>query len=359
MLTFFTLFAGFVNTIIRTMIGGSVMKFNKSIFILLFVLTLVLIPVKNVFAGNGFIQVAAETDFSSIQLTSFFDLRDRESYVQLTNTRDIEAITHVQIFDVNNNCIENNFYDVYTPNDTHIYNMREIQTNDGNPSGVELPSNAYGFVVITSVESIGGIPLTNNPDFVLIGNFRILDSSGYEYRSNSAGYSRTSNNVVPEDFYFNYNTESGVTLSDVVGISFDSAGDSDTIEVAVDPVDQFVAYDVDIFDLNEVPFSCRNVIFSCIDQDNPRLEELLENSGDASVASFEYGINNAIPHSKGGELLCPGNVINNGIVRLNVIDFGILDPGSSIFGFVGLNNGNGRGSMDGWLSFNTLFENNL
>ena len=311
----------------------------------------------NLFAGSGFIQVAAETDHGSIQLTSFFDLRDRESYVQLTNTRDIQAITHVQIFDVANNCTENNFYDIYTPTDTHVYNMRDIQTNDGNPSGVELPSNAYGFVVITSVESIGGDPFTNNPDFVLIGNFRILDSNGYEYRSNSAGFSRPSSNVAPDNFYFNYNTESGVTLSDVVAISFDAAGDSDEVEVISDPVDQYVTYDIDIFDLNEVPFSCRNVIFSCIDQDNPRLEELLENSGDASVASFEYGINEAIPHSKGGELLCPGNVIDQGFVRLNVIDFGILDPNSSIFGFVGLNNGNGRGSMDGWFSFNILFEN--
>ncbi len=159
---------------------------------------------------------------------------------------------------------------------------------------------------------------------------------------------------LPGNYYFNYNTESGVTLSDVIGINLNAAGDSDQVEVISDPVDQYVTYDVDIFDLNEVPFSCRNVIFSCIDQDNPRLEELLENSGDASVASFEYGINESIPHSKGGELLCPGNIINQGFVRLNVIDFGDLgDFNSSIFGFIGLNNGNGRGSMDGWISYNT------
>lgn len=74
------------------------------------------------------------------------------------------------------------------------------------------------------------------------------------------------------------------------------------------------------------------------------LEALLEESGDASVASFEYGINNAIPHSKGGELLCPGNTISEGFVRINKIGQG--DTNLGLISFVGLNNGNGRGSMD-------------
>ena len=329
---------------------------NKLVVILTF--CFVLFITSNLFAGE-FFPVPAETDHPSVQQTSFFDLRDRESYVQLTNTGNIQVITHFQVFDVSNNCNENNFYDIYTPTDTHLYNMRDIQTNDGNPSGVILPNNSYGFVVITYVESIGGDPPTSTSDYLLIGNFRILDSNGYEYRSNSAGYTQENTNVRPDDYYFNYNNESGVTLSDVVGISFGNAGDSDEVEVIADSVEQFIAYDIDIFDLNEVPFSCRNVIFSCIDQDNPRLEELLTNSGDASVASFEYGINEAIPHSKGGELLCPGNVIDQGFVRLKVIGDGDFIEGGSIFGFIGLNNGNGRGSMDGWFSFNNLFLNNM
>ena len=65
-------------------------------------------------------------------------------------------------------------------------------------------------------------------------------------------------------------------------------------------------------------------------------------SGDASVASFEYGINNAIPHSRGGELLCPGNTISEGFVTLNRIN----DRAANFVGFIGLNTGNGRGSMD-------------
>ena len=64
----------------------------------------------------------------------------------------------------------------------------------------------------------------------------------------------------------------------------------------------------------------------------------------ASVARFEYGINESIPHSKSGELLCPGNNINEGIVKLTLENIGEDFP--NFAGYVGLYNGNGRGSMD-------------
>ena len=72
----------------------------------------------------------SETDTNVYQLYSFFDLRDRETYVQVTNPEGARTV-HVQIFDVSNLCSENNFYDDYTPNDTHVYNLRNIETNDG------------------------------------------------------------------------------------------------------------------------------------------------------------------------------------------------------------------------------------
>ena len=119
-------------------------------------------------------------------------------------------------------------------------------------------------------------------------------------------------------------------------------------------LDNWVSLDVDIFNLNEVPFSCRNVIFSCVDQDNPLLESLLEEAGDASVASFEYGINDVIPNSKGGELLCPGNTIPEGFVKLKEIDFETNLETPELLGFVGLNNGNGRGSMDAMITMSAF-----
>ena len=105
----------------------------------------------------------------------------------------------------------------------------------------------------------------------------------------------------------------------------------------------------------------RNIIFSCVDQDNPRLEELLEAAADeghsANVASFEYGINEAIPHSKGGELLCPNNVIGEGFALLTVLfQFDNIDSGPFFAGYVGLNNGNGRGSMDSFWAPNIVFD---
>lgn len=85
--------------------------------------------------------------------------------------------------------------------------------------------------------------------------------------------------------------------------------------------------DVDIYDLNEVPLSCRDVAFACVQPDSPFVDEILAydggNGGElvgtngSNIASFEYGINESIPHSRNGELLCPGNVIGDGFVGLN------------------------------------------
>ena len=280
----------------------------------------------------------SETDGGDFQLIAFFDLRDRETFVQVTNTDSAHGSTtvHVQIFTVNDLCNENNFFDGYTVNDTHVYDLRNIVTNDGNPSGVVLPENAYGIVVVTcQIKDLNA--LTS-----MIGNVRILDANGYEYRTNMQGVGFNQEEPTSQIYTFNFNTKSGVTLSDVVGISLNNLGDEEVSASA----DIYKAYDVDIINENEVIFSCRNVLFACVDQDNPRLEGILANSGDANVASFEYGINNAIPNSKGGELLCPGNTISDGVVRLGLLS----GSASEAFIYVGLNNGNGRGSFDSaWL----------
>jgi hypothetical protein len=289
-----------------------------------------------------------ETDTQSWRLVSFFDLRDRESFVQITNTGTIDEKLHVKIFNVNDNCNENNFFDNFTGNDTHVYNMRDITTNDGNPSGVVLPANAYGIVVVTVVDNAGSI-IT---DRVMIGNFRVIDNSGYEYRTNLFGLSpdRNPSEILGSEFTFNFNKEGGVNFSDIIGFTLDCFVCGEV--GAADIINAWALFDVEIMDLNENVFSCRNVIFACTDQDNPRLEELLEVVGDASVASFEYGINSAIPHSKGGELLCPGNTIEEGFVGLDWI----VGSGHAGGMFVGLNNGNGRGSMDSFWIMNPFFD---
>ncbi len=348
------------------------MNFKKTITFLL-LLTLMIIPV-NSFADDdddSCNAYAGATDGDPYQLYAFFDLRDRESFIQITNADNnpdfegtgSDVTIHIQIFNVGDDCNENNFFDTLTPNDTHVYNMRDIQTNNGAPSGVLLPDNAYGIVVISLIEN-GSIFVSDESP--LVGNFRVLDNSGYEYRTNLAGiFNAEEQEVLPfgeNGFYtINFNKIGNVTLSDVVGISVGVINSSEDGINLANITENFTVIDVDIFNNNEVPFSCRNIIFSCVDQDNPRLEELLEAAADeghsASVASFEYGINEAIPHSKGGELLCPNNVIEEGFALLKVLfQFDNRDSGPFFAGYVGLNNGNGRGSMDSFWAPNTVFD---
>jgi len=314
------------------------MKPKSIILVLFFALIICSFPIKNSFGGNGGIELdVLVTDTASEEaIVGFFDLRDRETFMQVTNvdTDPAGQVFHIQIFNVANDCNENNFFDAYTINDTHVYNLRDIVTNDGNPSGVVLPDDAYGIFVAHTVDTVNA---------ALIGNMRILDNNGYEYRTNLVGTEESPD--ANESFAtFNFNTLGGVTLSDIVGFVHDGDIGDDQLSLA-NILDIWALVDIDILNLDEVVFSCRNVIFSCVDQDNPLLEALLEEVGNASVASIEYGINNAIPHSKGGELLCPGNTISEGFVRLNFIDDeDDSDPEITIF--IGLNNGNGRGSMD-------------
>jgi len=194
-----------------------------------------------------------------------------------------------------------------------------------------------------------------------MGNFRILDSSGYEYRTNMTSRALGSpNNGI---YTINFNTKSGVNMSDIVGIYLNVNPTQQFNEYdAADVLNIFAVFNIDILDNNENLFSCRDVVFTCVDQDNPLIPTILATDpsdtpagfggpNTANVASFEYGINEVIPHSKDGELLCPGNIISEGTIRLR--SQGLARPFSTALffnGFVGLNNGNGRGSMDSFWS---------
>ncbi len=321
---------------------------------------------------SGGFPVAESDNNQNLSLFAFFDLRDRESYLQVTNSQASPSTLHVQIFNVGNLCNENDFFDDYTGNDTHVYNMRDILTNDTNPSGVDLPDDAYGIVAISSVgPGEGGTVIVNG---ALIGNFRILDSSGYEYRTNMSASANGGEGLVSFisqlDFYANFNQQGGVSLSDIVGTVLSRGlGGSNTEEwMTSDVLSQFMVMDVDIIDNSEVLLSCRDVIFACVQPDDPLVDEILaSNEGNnpnlqgengASVASFEYGINNTIPHSKGGELLCPGNVIGEGILNLTFQGVAATNPFGGVFfpAFIGLNNGNGRGSMDALWEINPILD---
>ena len=346
----------------------------RIITLLLIIITF--LPAGISYAGGlgifGGFALLSETDSTSYVLFAPFDLRNRESYFQVTNQDFNGANIHVQVYDVSNLCNENDFFDNLTPNDTHVYNLREISTNDGSPSGIALPDNAYGIVVISVVPTGVIMEETFGPIF---GNIRMLDNLGYEYRTNAQSFQigRFPPTLFPPTASFNFNSSEGVILSDVFGIPMATMpnGSLFSIEATIDDVlDAYAAIDIDIVNNNEVLFSCRDVIFACIDENSPLQEELLQVAGEefmggggggagkmsartsASVARFEYGINNAIPHSKGGELLCPGNNISEGTVIVTLENLGL-----GVFPFamyVGLNNGNGRGSMDAIFAPNPL-----
>jgi len=267
----------------------------------------------------GLVLPISETDTNNFQLYSFFDLRDRESYIQVTNPGS-NITVHFQVFDVGSNCTENNFFDTYTPSDTHVYNMRDIMTNNGNPSGVVLADNAYGFVVVTAVQGVGQSADTGAS---IIGNFRILDDSGFEYRTNSQGPSPllTGNS----QYTFNYNNNSNIVNADVVGIAVNNIQSGE-----VTAAGSTVTFNTTLFNNNEVQFSCSDTTFSC------------------TADTFEYGINEAIPNSRDGGVVCGSNTIPEGIVRLRNISNNNIE---AFAGYVGLNNGNGRGSMDSmWIN---------
>jgi len=163
------------------------------------------------------------------------------------------------------------------------------------------------------------------------------------------------------DRWANFNTLAGVTLSDLVIIATDDDNNFSSSNPSVEAsniLDAWQLFEVDIYDLNENAFSCRNVMAACVTRDHPLYQELLEEPGDddddsANVASFEYGINDAIPHSRGGEVLCPGNTISEGFINIDRK----RNDGDLSATFIGLNNGNGRGSMDSWWSGPSFEEN--
>ena len=297
------------------------MNFRNLIYF--FISLLFLIPSTSfaLVADGGFFPIA-ETDSINFQLFSFYDLRDRESFVQVTNMGSA-ATVHVQVFDVSNLCNENNFNDGYTASDTHIYNMRDIKRNDGNASGVEMPDNAYGFVVVTVVQGNGQPTDTNG---LIIGNFRVIDNAGYEYRSNSQGFQP--HGINGSKYIANFNSAGGINKSDIVGITVNNL-----LSGGVTAAGSSVTFDTFIINNNEVISSCSDTTFSCTED------------------TFEYGINEAISHSKDKSVLCGSNNIPEGFVKLIVIEHTAIE---AFVGFIGLNTGNNsRGSMDSLVAVRT------
>ncbi|MCA9810606.1 MAG: hypothetical protein KC473_09725 [Candidatus Dadabacteria bacterium] len=316
------------------------------------VLALLAVLPMQAFAGslNNFYDPIDNTDTGADRLIYYYDQLGRETFVQVTNTSDSFLSIHVQVFEADQFCNEVDFDDFLTPGETVVYDMAALP---GNPD----LTDSYGFVSIT---------LDTTDSFVsgaLIGSFRIIDSEGYEYRTNAASSDRFGQQdpFIPGQFEnaLNFNNVNDPAFADVVGITYVDLLDGRNVYASPGVGTQFGAIGSGdqnlIFDHAENFNSCSPVTFAC-DPD-----------------SINLGIDNSVPNTQGFARICNTSKlegdnlpVDSGWLLLPFIGNICVDPlvagsGTGSFegecdfptyfvGFLGLNNGDGTGSMDSWLS---------
>jgi hypothetical protein len=153
----------------------------------------------------------------------------------------------------------------------------------------------------------------------------------------------------------NFNEANGNVLSDLVGITYADVSD-DFVYASPTVLTKFGSLLDEIFivDENEDPTSCSPTLFSC------------------AVGNMDKGIDNSLPNSKGeNNRLCAVSTLDtntSGWLGMPFDTFlcfdpevggadGICDFDMEFVGFIGLNNGNGTGSMDSWWTFDDSFTN--
>ena len=302
-----------------------------------------------------------DNDVGALMLFGVYDQRDGNTWIQLTNTAQVNQWFHVQIFDVSQGCDETDFYDLYTPFDTHVYDFGDFDSNKTGDQRV-FSDTSYGFMVITPVTGSGG-------NFVIgsaLGNVRIIRDEGYEYRTNLNGVTLLSavfdalGVLVGDGLNANYavpfNDANGNSFSDVWGIAvlpgfdFNTFTGTGTVSAGGNI---FAGFSASIFDQNENPESCTPVAFACNLDSATLRDSVLDTLGSNFTLGFDLGISNAYPASRvsapDGDHICSG-LQDVGQLRL---EFGVttIAPPAVVFsGFYGLNNGDGEGSMDSFIS---------
>ncbi len=299
------------------------------------------------------------TDRPDEDVYTYYDLRNRKTYIQVTNieTEDSLALPtlciHVHIFQQDKSCDELNFEDELTPNDTVVYDMDNLVRNDGTPVAANLDDDSYGFVAISAY--VCGNPSNEETPNALIGNVRIIDDAGYEYRMNlvtdrnSRRLLQSSDSSTPEpagNIIVPFNTVDGAKFADVVGFITEQDRRNNGSNEPF-PEDEFfndesgITFSVFQVDENEERISCDQKTFAC---------------GPGKV--MNYGINDDYPASRGNNLLCEGGGLTpgqtNGYISLENATFlspidNVQNPPRDDFEFiclVGLNNGDNTGSMD-------------
>lgn len=309
------------------------------------VLALLVVAPMQAFAGfgpNNFFDPIDNTDTGANRLIYYYDQLGRETFVQVTNTSDSFVTIHVQVFEADDFCNEIDFFLDLTPAQTVVLDMANL------PGSPDL-TDSYGIVGVTVFES----EFSN----AIIGSFRIIDSEGYEYRTNAAS-TEGEFEFTPGEFWnvLNFNNVNDPAFSDVVGITYVALPDGN-IYASPGVGTQFGTGGEDqilIFDHAENFNSCSPVTFAC----DPVL--------------INRGIDNSVPNTQGFERICntsklegDATPVDSGWLLLPFIGNICIDPaveaggtagdGSCLYptyfvGYLGLNNGDGTGSMDSWIS---------
>ena len=346
----------------KTRRKGSMLQDSLSkIKYLLVLAVLLVLPMQVILptqANAQFIPVIDQTDTGVDRLVAFFDTRGRDTFIQVTNTSSAKVTLHVQVYDVASiftECEECNFDDMLTANDTHVYNVEDMMTNaiPGMPSEAvctELGPDTYGFVVISAVDD-----QDPNNDNALIGMFRIIDEAGYEYRANAAGTEDEDISDPTFDEVVNFSDANGHSLSDLVGITYvdlNNGNFSVHASPGVSTTFGSINNEILIWDQDEDDISCSPTTFAC------------------AVGALDKGIDNALPNSLGqANRVCASSILNtnsSGWLDLPFAAFtctdsqvgtnGVCNFRPYFVGFIGLNNGDGTGSMDSWWEVGGLLE---
>ncbi len=332
-------------------------------FICLMVLALML-AIPTVSMAGLFQPILDQTDASEDDLVYFWDMRmARQTFVQVTNLGQDTVTVHVQIFNVTSPvtvCEETDFNDQFTAGDTHVYDLGNLVSNNDADGlggvGFSAPAadldEGYGLLVVSAF--LG-------PQDSLIGMFRIIDGdSDFEYRTNAAGELRTNALIAGWSYgVLNFNDVDGANLSDVIGLVYRRVDDASVIASPnIQAVFGYPTGDVTdaspqihIFDEFESPTSCSPTTFACA----PTL--------------LDKGIDNFHPNSKGEVNRICNDSVDVGWLFMPFQTFLCFDEdpdagncgfaGRYFVGFLGLNNGNGTGSMDSWWTPGDSDESNL
>ena len=181
------------------------------------------------------------------------------------------------------------------------------------------------------------ISQNNNEENSIIGNFRIIDAVGYEYRVNSAA---RLNSETFDPHFGRFSDDWGSNLADVVGVRVRAENilPDGTFDLTVDRR----TFSLNVYDDEETPISCGEVTLGCDEfADVPDTGEFIN-----------LGINDVFPNSRGADVLCSGDFNTDGYFELTVTN--AAEVSSISAGFVGLNDGNSIGSMVRFKGFPTM-----